>query len=139
MSVTVEEFEALCKQLRDKRSEYEDAKRVASGINEEVVAIENKLAECLNSTDKDTYKSEYGTVSLTFRTSYKVPQGDGRPEFFNYLKERGVFDHLITVNSQTLNAWSRKEIEAAKERGEILEIPGLGEPTITPTISFRKK
>ena len=139
MSVTVETFETLCRELKEKRDLYEFKKREASEVNSEVEAIENKLAECLHESGKDSYKSEFGTVGLSFRTSYRVPQGEGREEFFNYLRSRGVFDGIITVNSQTLNSWARKEIEAAQEKGEVLEIPGLGDPTITPTISFRKK
>jgi hypothetical protein len=139
MSITVEEFETLCRDLKDKRELYELKKREASDVNAQVEAIENKLAECLDESGKDSYKSEFGTVSLSFRTSYRVPQGDGREEFFNYLKSRGDFDGLITVNSQTLNGWAKKEIEAAKERGEVLEIPGLGQPSVTPMVRFSKK
>jgi hypothetical protein len=46
---------------------------------------------------------------------------------------------MISVNSQTLNSFAKKELEAAKETGDIdFKIPGLGEPTLTEMIALRR-
>ena len=88
----------------------------------------------------DSFKNEFGSFSKQARTSYKVPKTDEeRRAFFEYLKEKGTYENMRTVNSMTLNAWAKQEFEAAALDGDMdFRIPGLDEPTISEYISMRK-
>ena len=54
------------------------------------------------------------------------PDDIAREKFFNYLKGKGVFEQMITINSRTLNAFAKVELETANEEGVLdFQIPGL--------------
>ena len=66
-----------------------------------------------------------------------LSEGD---QFFAYLKDRGLFDSVITVNSQTLNKLYRTELEAAFGRGEIdFQFPGIEPPTPYFDVQIRSR
>lgn len=80
-------------------------------------------------------------VLLGERTSVKTPKNNAERElFFEYLKEKGVYEDLRTVNSQSLNAFYKSELELALGRGELdFSIPGITEVLVVPKLSLRKK
>ena len=75
------------------------------------------------------------------RTSVRMPKdNEERKAFFDYLRERGVYDELVSVSSQTLNAFYRSELELAILRGELdFTIPGLNDVLVVPKLTVRKK
>lgn len=90
--------------------------------------------------EKTSYDSELGKIILTTRFSVTVPKGDEKERFFTYLKDRGIFEDMATVNSQTLNAWYRSEMDQAKENGDFdFQIPGIKEPMAYEQLQLRKK
>lgn len=141
--LTLKEVEDIAKTYREKREEIDQQKQVLSALEEERKALERKLVSILEGNQKSSYDSAVGRISLGYRTSIRVPQGDDRAEFFNYLREKGVFEEMITVNSQTLNAFYKQEEQLAREEGRGMEfhIPGIKAEAISmhPVISLRKK
>ncbi len=137
---TVGELENLCSKIAEQRNICDEASSKLKTENQNLDALEIRLMETLSALNKDNYKSNVGTFSITHRTSVRIPQGDDREAFFGYLKEIGAFDALITVNSKTLNGWYSKQFEAAKDSGNVMDfrVPGLGEPSISEHLSFRK-
>ena len=80
-----------------------------------------------------------GTIYQSERAYVRTPKSpEEREAFFGYLKQIGEFNDLITVNSQTLNAWFKAKNEAAIDRGELLEVPGLKDIGIIKHLSLRK-
>lgn len=106
--------------------------------NKKLEELEAKLLNALEEHKLKSFKSEYGDVGVRERRSVKIPQGDNRSLFFEYLKEKGEFDALITVNSQTLNGWYNEEQEKAKNAGELFYVPGLEIPITTKSIVLKK-
>lgn len=144
MAITVEEIESLVKQLADKRLEVEDLKRPYSQAQEQLEELEQKAAAALMEMDKESYRSEYGTISRRSEMRYNLPTTpEDRAAFFNFLKERGVFEQLITVNSNTYNSFIKAEREAAIERDPEaalnFSVPGVPEAKTRQVLSFRKK
>ena len=139
-NVTVEQLEQLCELIRAQREKAEEAKKAYSDENTKLEQLEMRLINVLKDLGKDSYKSNVGTFSVSYRTSVRVPQGDDKFKFFEWLKERGLYDGIVSVNSQTLNSLYRSEFDRAKEEGRLDEfkIPGIGDPTINPILSFRK-
>jgi hypothetical protein len=126
------------KELRDKETRVNFEKKL---ITDELEAKEAALMEILVSNNMGSFRSPYGLASISKRLSVKTPKSeDDRKKFFEYLKEKGVYDHLITVNSMTLNSYYKEEFAAAEQRGDAdtFTIPGITEVTIQPILSFRK-
>lgn len=139
-AITFQQMDAVCKSISEQRSVVDSAKETLKLETEKLDNLEAKLMEMLKQVEKDSYKSPYGNFVIAHRTSVKIPQGEDKAKFFDYLKKRGIFDQMITVNSATLNAWYKEEFNAAKENGTLLDfnIDGLGEPTVTEILHFRK-
>lgn len=138
-SHSVEDFETTCRQLLELRDSYDFKKNELKRVDEQIMEVERKLQAMLEAEDKTKYVSEVGTVYTSVHESVAVPKGEARAAFFSYLKEQGIYDEVVTVNSQWLNGYFRKEKEAAIEKGDILfQIPGLENPHAQVRLSFRK-
>ena len=132
-------IESLCEKLNDLKNTADRQKIELSSTNEQITETEKQILTFLEQNELPRYASKYGTVSTTTRSSVKVPTGENKVLFLEYLKEQGLFDEVVGVNSQWLNGYYRREAEAAIERGEFAPaIPGLEEPKVTVAISFRR-
>lgn len=106
--------------------------------------VEALILQTLADNDLKSFKSSHGLVVRSLRYSIKTPKSnEEKVAFFEWLnKEKGreVYWAMATVNSQTLNAFYKAEMEAAKEAGTFdFSIPGLGAPEAQPILSRRKK
>lgn len=140
-SVTLEEMELLGKKILEGRAAVDgwaDKKKEAEA---EVVKYEQKMLEILHETSRTNFPLADGTsIYINRRLSFTVPKTpEQRAEFFNYLRDKGVFDNMITVNHQTLNSYCKAEFEAATGRGELASIPGIAPPTEFESIGVRSK
>lgn len=68
-----------------------------------------------------------GYAVLEAEVSARVPKTrEARESFFDYLKQQGVYDSMITVNSRTLNSWVKAESESQLEQGNVdFRVPGI--------------
>ncbi len=141
--ITVDEIEGLAKALADKRLEVEELKAPLKIANEELEALEQKIVGALKEVGKDSYKSEYGTITRVNKFRVNLPQGEDKMKFFEFLKTRGLFEGLATVNSNSLNSFFMEEWENAKKDDPMaalnFSLPGICEPKSYETLSFRKK
>lgn len=137
---TISDFESVCEQIKKKREEIDAMKAQVSQLNKELGMLENKAQAMLENNDITSYKSKSGTVYVSYYESVKMPQTlEDKAQFFTWLKERDLYDSMVTVNSQSLNSLYRKEKEAAEENGDLFfKIPGLNNITTSPRIGFRK-
>lgn len=125
--ISVEEVEKDIEQLLKMREEHAILDRQAKDLKNELTTAQGKLQAKLESLGLESYKGKAGTFSFRMIQGFKVPADmESKMKFFDYLKEKGVFDEIVTVNSQTLNSWSQSEIEAAEVAGNFdFTIPGL--------------
>lgn len=133
-------FDSLCDELAEKKDQIkvlEAEKKILSG---EVRGVEEQIITYLESLSKTKHNTARGLFYIKTRTTYATPKDpESRAAFFNYLKSREVFDDLISVNSSTLNAFAKQELEVAIENGaDDFEIPGLGVPSMQQSIVFKK-
>ncbi len=129
--------EVYCSSRRDIQAVTDELKKKQEFVRE----LEAKIINALESHGMDKFSTpEIGTISRYSKLSVKIPKTQEERElFFSYLKTNGVFDELITVNSQTLNAWYKEHLEMLAKKGdEKLEIPGLTEVTSYDVLSWRK-
>jgi hypothetical protein len=106
----------------------DDIKSALKKEEERLSTIQEELLGLLKEGGLTEVKIEgCGKVTVDTRLSVRVPtEPTERAAFFSWLKERGFYDGLITVNSQTLNALYNEELQVAKEQGlDDFKIPGL--------------
>lgn len=142
--ILVKDLEALGEKMAVLRDEIADAKAAVSVKENEYDELERKAISMLGELGKKSYPTEAGLITKVEHWKVKLPQTpEDRKQFFDYLKEKGIFDNLITVNSNTLNSFFKAEWEALKqsspEEAMNFRIPGINEPTLHETISFRRK
>lgn len=140
MSITIEQLEQMAAEIARQRECVEKIKKEKQAQDKILDELELKFIEALRECGKEKYQSEVGTLYTSHRLSYRVPKTpEQRASFFEYLKQNGDFDNLITVNSQTLNSYCKEKFELAKQAGaEDFEIPGLEPPEVCEVLGFRK-
>jgi hypothetical protein len=142
---TVEDLEAHCKRIADQREIVAEKKRIYSEANDVLEALEQDALQMLISVGKQSYKSEYGTVGIIEKWRVNLPDSpEGMEQLLNHFKERGLFGAYATVNSNKLNSYYMEEWEQVKQTRDPdqimnFKIPGVGEPKLFKTTSFRKK
>jgi hypothetical protein len=136
---TIKDFEELAQQLADVREKIDLLNIEYKKLGEEEAALEAKIIALLDAAEITSYKAKAGTIISSSMQSVSVPKGESKQSFFNYLKEAGIYDEVVTVNSQWLNGYYKKEMEAAREREDVFfTIPGLENPFTKTRLSFRK-
>jgi hypothetical protein len=133
--MTLIELEQMVERAFELKKEVTEQKRIAADLSNELDLLQMKIIEELESADLLAFKSKSGTFSYRYSESFKVPRTpEDKQKFFAYLTEKGVYDELITVNSQTLNSWVKQELEENLD----LQIPGLVKSEPYPVASMRR-
>ncbi len=138
--VTVEDLQTLCERVSEARQVLDKAAEEKKSADNLVDSLERELIEMLSTLNLKSFKTKDYNYIRTVRSMFRVPRGEDRTVFFDYLKDKGLFDEMITVNSQTLNSYAKSVLDAAEREGRLSEvqIPGLGQPELTETIQVRK-
>ncbi len=139
--VTVAELKTLCDSLYKMRGEIDILEDTVSLKKSEYKLTEAKVLEYLEQYGLSNFECELGKISVGKRFSVRQPATpEAKEAFFNYLRSKGDFENLVSVNSKTLGSYVRGEIETAEAKGEIGWIPpGLEAPERVPYLSLRKK
>lgn len=140
--MSLQDMETLMIELSDIRGQIDDLKSEEKKLSEAKEKVEAKILEELKAVGNDSYKSTHGTAYIATSLSYKMPKDQTeRERLFAYINEKGtdVYNNLITINSQTFNAWCKAETDAAKEAGVFpFEIPGVEDPVSYEQLRFRR-
>lgn len=142
--ITVQEIKDTIQRLAVVRDEIDKRTDDMKPFTEEKESLQAKLTLMLKEIGEDSFKSEFGTISKITNLTVKLPKGEDREEFFNYLRERGSFESLVTIDYQTLNAYYREQREQAIENGDAIaalnfSLPGIGQANSFETIRFLRK
>lgn len=139
--IKFQEVEALVRQYREERDEYDQLQKVADDAKKVLKNTESRIMAFLEQFNLKTQKTVYGSVTRVERFSVKTPKDDeSRAAFREWLEGRGEFNNLWSVNSRTLDARAKEWLDEAADKGDIdFVIPGVGEPTYSSYLSFRRK
>jgi SOS response regulatory protein OraA/RecX len=138
---SVQQITQMCEDLWSLRQKYDEADKVRAEIDAQIDKKEREIIDALEKNEKDNWDSKSCKISITHKTSVKVPKDmESKQKFFEYLRGKGMFEELVSVNSQTLNAFYKEQFEQAIEAGDVnFAIPGIGEPTLRKGLQVRKK
>jgi hypothetical protein len=123
----VEELKILAEKVKIAREEYDKASKAQKEASELKSLLESKMLDALEETDLLRFDVHDAMFIVINKTSAKTPKTpEDREKFFDYLREQGVYEDMITVNSNTLNSYVKTEEALATERGELdFSIPGI--------------
>ena len=137
--ITLEQMDALLKKYSEDRAAYEAKKKEASDLYKVVEASEKMLMNALRTANRGKYEVEgVGMAYIVEKEAYTVPKSnEDKTLLFNYIKDKygpEVLMTMVGINFQTLNSWANQEVESG-----VMQIPGLAQPTMQESLSFRKK
>lgn len=132
-------LDTTIKELAEARAKKDEAESKYNIESANCKVIEDKLMGLLKACERDSFKTPgIGTVSITHRQNFQTPKtGVDKHSLFEYIKTKygnEALRSMLSIHSATLNSWAKKEIETG-----VLTIPGLGQPTMTELISFRRE
>lgn len=139
-AVSLQAFEELCRKTTEQDKVVDKLKAELKLEQEKADDLYAEIQKILAAHNKDNYKSAVGTFYRYSRWNWKIPSSlEAKTKFFDFLKQKGIFLELVSVNSNTLNSFCKAEYEAAKEAGNVdFKVPGLEAPTAMEKIGFRK-
>lgn len=139
--ISVKDLDDLVKSIQEARVVKDEIEAQLKEQNKKISALEQQALGYLEDLGREKYQSESGTISKQQQWYFRLPETEeDKMEFFDYLKEKGLFERYATVNSMSYNSYCRKEFEIAVEegRGMSFTLPGVPEPTLNKKLSFRK-
>jgi hypothetical protein len=139
-TTTIAQLDELCNTYAEQRKATELIKAQLSMANAKETELETKIIAVLSDFGKQSWKTEVGNFIISNRFSVKTPKTpEEKAQFFDYLREKGIFEDMVNINSQTLQGFYRAEMDAALDRGEVnFRMPGIGEHSYVQTLSMRK-
>lgn len=99
--------------------------------SKELMSLKFKILRILEQNDLPNFKCSHGLFYKQKEVNVPLPKGPDRDAFFEYLKQTGQYDALVTLNHRTVNSWYKKERQIAESEKRLLIIPGLSSPTET--------
>ena len=136
--VTVKQLEAMIDYAFRLREEYQNAKDEAESLYAKLKDHQESIVTMLEALEMTSYKSKAGLFAYKYTATFKTPKTpEQKEQFFAFLREKGIFDNMISVNSRTLNSWAKQE-EAAN--ADVLDfcIPGLEKGQPESIVTMRK-
>ena len=93
------ELAEFLKELRDEKDELEER---IKGLNVDIESVTQELIEDLIANESTGFNYKGFNFSLVVK-EYPSPEPERKDELWQVMKEQG-FEHLFTINSQTLGA-----------------------------------
>jgi hypothetical protein len=135
--ITVPEFEDLCEKVFSQNKFCKEIDAHLELEKEILKKMKVKLMALMTEFGKSKYSSNAGTLFKKSEFSVKTPKDpESRELFFAWLKEQGLFDNLISVNSKTLVSLYNSKLE---EVGPEFQMPGITEVTSYESLNIRSK
>lgn len=136
---TLEQMNQLVGTLSSMKEEYDKAKKAATEKYEEYQEQRKIILNTLRANGKRKYEAEgIGLVYITEDSSFTTPKTpEDKAALFHWIEEKygGEFlTNMLSIHSAKLNSFASEELEG----DPLLKIPGLAEPVIEETVTFRR-
>lgn len=99
------EMSDVLKELRDKKSDLEYELK---GVNGEIESYTKEMIDIMTTEELTSFNRNGVIFSLVVK-EYPAPEPERKDELWQAMKDKG-FEHLFTINSQTLQATVKEEI-----------------------------
>jgi len=115
----MEELLTLADKLRKLREEKDDLTATLKDINAEIDGVERELSDAMLDAECSNFTRGDKQFILTTTTRWSA-ETDRKDELYAVLKEKG-YDHLFTVNAQTLAKFVKEQVEENETENEVPE------------------
>lgn len=122
------------------RQAIEKTKAELALLQDEFSPLSDEIVKILEALNIDSISAEGFMFFIEEKSSVKIPRSnEDKEKFFAYLKSIGVYDEIVSVNSQTLNSLFKSLSEQALENGVLdFQIPGIEEPKTYKSLRMRR-
>ena len=131
--VTLEQFDKYVEEYLAKREEADRLEAELTEQNKKLQAMSTKLMEYLDVMGKKKHVTRLGTITKVETTAYKAPEGEGREDLYQLLRDRGQYDNVMAFNAKKFSSWYKAELDA----DPTFRVQGV-EQTSNKYIQFRK-
>ena len=141
MTVTEQDLDNSIASFFELEAEIDAAEDLIKPKKKTLEDLKAQIAGHLKELNRKTYDSPAGRFTLVQKWRVNLPETlPDKLKLLDWLKEKGIYEETVTVNSNSLNSLYMQEWEAAKRNGEGMDfsIPGIGEPKLYETISKTK-
>ena len=136
----------LVEQRVDLQFDKDDLKAQESEINKKIGEIDDSINQILKAADLQKFSHPRGTISLETKQSVKVPQNpEAKEKFFHWLRDEGLYDQYVTVNSQSVNSLFKTyranflaEAEASGKPEDLAKALNFCPPGIEPPSPYER-
>lgn len=137
--VTLEKMDELGLRIKTLRDQIDERNKETKKLDEQLDKLEHEMIALLKANNRTSYQVPgVGICMVRTVESYQTPKdNESKIALFDYIENKygtDVLTNLVSINSRTLNSWANKETED----GGVMQIPGLGQPTVSEVFSFRK-
>lgn len=113
----MQELFTLADKLRRLREEKDDFTARLKNLNTEIDAVEQELSDAMTTAECSNFTRGDKQFIITATTRWSA-EAERKDELYDALRENG-YDHLFSVNTQTLGSFVREQVnETADENGE---------------------
>ncbi len=131
----MKELVDACNCFVELQSKVKEIDKEKKKLNEEKEKLGEKILFMLDEFNLPNFRFDKGLISRRVVTGASITDKDA---LFDYLKQKGQFESLVSVHSRTLASWLKTEKEVAESQGEYeLEVPGVKQTELLK-ISFRE-
>lgn len=94
-------------------------------------ALCGAILKTLDAMEAQSIKSQGYLFYKERKANVTVPETpEEKQALFDYLRQEGIFNEMVSVNSKTLNSLYKEKAEDAANSGILeFEMPGVGKPT----------
>ena len=127
----VEDLDTLCIELITQKEICENIEEKLDEAKEKYRLKQTEVIDALEKFEKTEMSGPYGKLKITQREYYKMTD---KQAAMDWLKERGDFDNLVSVNANTMSSYVKSLIEEKRAEGDFCWVP----PGITDSTSDYK-
>lgn len=140
-SISVKELDEMVENLFKMKKEIQDEEDKISEKSKILEALKTKIIVTLKEHERESYRSDMGMVTVSQKWRVKLPANDiEKAKLIEHLRERGLFEKYVSVNSNSLNSLFMTDWEIAQKEGKGMDfkMPGIDEPTLFETLHITK-
>lgn len=120
--------------------ELEVAEATAAGLKDRLTTVQETILKTLDLMDLESIRAHGFLFFKEQKSSVTTPKTTEDKELlFAFLRERGIFSEMVSVNSMTLNSlYKTLANEAAADGNLDFKLPGVAEPKSYTTLKMRR-
>jgi hypothetical protein len=110
--ITLEELKGLCLEMFKQKAEVVRVKEIKTAEEKKLKEMQDKILFHLEGHELKTFDTGIGKVTKKNMPYAKIVD---KTALSNFLKERGIYDDMVTFNATKMNSFYKEEMERAKE------------------------